>query len=68
VVISQCPRVNERLDSIMAEAGVVKILTIGADGVTPDDPLVVAESGMLRCTSRHVFGSQDAVHDCSDLV
>lgn len=67
VVVSQCPRINERF-SVMAEAGVVKILTIGQDGHTPDDPLVVTESGLLRCTSRHVFGSQDAVHDCSDLV
>lgn len=67
VVVSQCPRVNERF-SVMAEAGVVKILTIGEDGVTPDDPLVVCESGLVRCTSRHVFGSRDAVDDCSDLV
>ena len=67
VVVSQCPRVNERFP-VMAEAGVVKILTVGADGVTPDDPLVVTEAGALRCTSRHVFGSLDAVQDCSDLV
>jgi hypothetical protein len=67
VVVSQCPRINDRFD-VMAEAGVVKILTIGADGHTPDNPLVVTDAGMLRCTSRHVFGSQDAVHDCSDLV
>lgn len=69
VVVSQCPRVNERFDGVMSEAGVVKILTIGADGMTPDDPLVVhQDSGLLRCSSRHVFGSRDAVDDCSDLV
>lgn len=67
VVVSQCPRINDRF-TVMAEAGVVKILTIGADGTTPDDPLVVGESGLVRCTSRHVFGSRDAVDDCSDLV
>jgi hypothetical protein len=67
VVVSQCPRINDRF-SCMAEAGVVKILTMGADGMTPDDPLVVCEQGLLRCTSRHVFGSRDAVDDCSDLV
>lgn len=67
VVVSQCPRINERFN-VMAEAGVVKILTIGADGMTPDDPLVCRESGLVRCTSRHVFGSRDAVDDCSDLV
>lgn len=67
VVVSQCPRINDRF-SCMSEAGVVKILTMGADGMTPDDPLVVCEQGLLRCTSRHVFGSRDAVDDCSDLV
>lgn len=67
MVVSQCPRVNERF-TVMAEAGVVKILTMGPDGVTPADPLVVTEAGTLRCTSRHVFGSMDAAHDCSDLV
>jgi len=67
VVVSQCPRMNERFP-VMAEAGVVKILTVGADGMTPDDPVVITESGAVRCTSQHVFGSMDAVHDCSDLV
>ncbi|WIA08782.1 hypothetical protein OEZ85_008204 [Tetradesmus obliquus] len=67
VVVSQCPRINERFP-VMAEAGVVKILTISDNGVTPADPVVVHDDGMQRCTSRHVFGSQDAVHDCSDLV
>lgn len=67
VVVSQCPRINERFQ-VMAEAGVVKILTISDNGVTPADPVVVHDDGMQRCTSRHVFGSQDAVHDCSDLV
>jgi hypothetical protein len=68
VVVSQCPRINDRFGGTMAEAGVVKILTIGADGMTPDDPLVVSEAGLLRCSSRHVFGSRDANDDCSDLV
>lgn len=67
MVVSQCPRMNERFP-VMAEAGVVKILTVGADGMTPDDPVVITESGAVRCTSQHVFGSMDAVHDCSDLV
>jgi hypothetical protein len=52
----------------MAEAGVVRILTMGEDGMTPANPLVVSECGSVRCTSRHVFGSRDAVDDCSDLV
>jgi hypothetical protein len=67
VVVSQCPRVNERFP-VMAEAGVVKILTISEDGVTAANPVVTNDDGMQRCTSMHVFGSQDAVHDCSDLV
>lgn len=67
VVVSQCPRINDRFP-VMAEAGVVKILTMGEDGCTPCDPLVVTDCGKLRCSSRHVFGSRDAVHDCSDLV
>eukprot|EP00878_Enallax_costatus_P004218 GHUV01004448.1.p1 GENE.GHUV01004448.1~~GHUV01004448.1.p1 ORF type:complete len:578 (+),score=172.79 GHUV01004448.1:112-1845(+) len=67
VVVSQCPRINERFP-VMAEAGVVKILTIGPDGVHPADPVVVTAQGFQRCTSTHVFGSKDAVHDCSDLV
>lgn len=67
VVVSQCPRVNERFP-VMAEAGVVKILTIGPDGVHPANPVVVNELGIQRCTSTHVFGSKDAIHDCSDLV
>jgi hypothetical protein len=52
----------------MAEAGVVKILTIGNDGVTPADPVVVCEAGLPKCTSRHVFGSAAAIQDTSDLV
>lgn len=67
VVVSQCPRVNERFP-VMAEAGVVKILTIDSDGVQPANPVVVTEQGVQRCTSTHVFGSRDAIHDCSDLV
>ncbi|KAF6260927.1 pyruvate kinase [Scenedesmus sp. NREL 46B-D3] len=67
VVISQCPRVNDRFP-VMAEAGVVKILTISQDGVTASNPVVVNDDGMQRCTSMHVFGSNDAVQDCSDLV
>eukprot|EP00775_Hariotina_reticulata_P003649 gene3649-3910_t len=67
VVVSQCPRVNERFP-VMAEAGVVRILTIGDDGVTPADPVVVCEAGLPKCTSRHVFGSAAAIHDTSDLV
>eukprot|EP00882_Tetradesmus_deserticola_P003239 GHRQ01003432.1.p1 GENE.GHRQ01003432.1~~GHRQ01003432.1.p1 ORF type:complete len:620 (+),score=292.55 GHRQ01003432.1:124-1860(+) len=66
VVISQCPRVNERFP-VMAEAGVVKILTISQDGVTAANPVIVNDDGMQRCTSLHVFGSMDAVQDCSDL-
>lgn len=67
VVVSQCPRVHDRFP-VMAEAGVVKILTISEDGVTAADPVVVTDQGFQRCSSRHVFGSQDAVQDCSDLV
>jgi hypothetical protein len=67
VVVSQCPRVNERFP-VMAEAGVVKILTISEDGVTAANPVVTNDDGMQRCTSMHVFGSHDAVQDCSDLV
>lgn len=67
VVVSQCPRINQRFP-VMAEAGVVKILTIGPDGMHPANPVVVTEQGFLRCSSTHVFGSKDAVQDCSDLV
>lgn len=40
VVVSQCPRLNDRFPS-MAEAGVVKILTIGSDGQKEQKPVTL---------------------------
>ena len=40
VVVSQCPRLNDRFPC-MAEAGVVKILTIGSDGQKEQKPVTL---------------------------
>lgn len=60
VVVSQCPRKTSKFDSVMSEAGVVKIITLGADGVGTVVATAVLDS------AGHVVGSRD--EDESDLV
>jgi hypothetical protein len=53
VVVSQCPRVTQRHGDLMSETGVVKILTLGADGVnTRVATAVLDESGTRVVGSR----------------
>ncbi|GBF93146.1 pyruvate kinase [Raphidocelis subcapitata] len=60
VVVSQCPRKTQRYSSIMEETGVVKILTLGADGVSTRVATAVLDS------AGHVVGSRE--EDEADLV
>jgi hypothetical protein len=60
VVVSQCPRKSQPFQSVFAECGVVKIVTIGADGVSTRVAAAVLDS------AGHVIGSRE--EDESDLV
>lgn len=60
VVISQCPRVVQKYADRMLERGVVKILTLGADGVATRVASAVLDS------AGHVVGSVE--EDEADLV
>lgn len=60
VVVSQCPRVTQRFGDVMSEAGVVKILTLGNDGVSTR-----VATAILNATG-HVVGSRE--EDEQDLV
>lgn len=59
VVVSQCPRANQRFSESMQETGVVKIMTLGADGVS------TIRSAAVLNSAGHVVGS---VEEDEDLV
>ncbi|KIZ01912.1 pyruvate kinase [Monoraphidium neglectum] len=60
VVVSQCPRVHQKHADTMQERGVVKILTLGADGVATRVANAVLDK------AGHVVGSVE--EDETDLV
>jgi hypothetical protein len=60
VVVSQCPRKTQKFTDVMQETGVVKILTLGADGVSTRVATAVLDS------AGHVVGSVE--EDEQDLV
>ncbi|KAI8470661.1 MAG: pyruvate kinase [Monoraphidium minutum] len=60
VVVSQCPRVEQKFAATMLERGVVKILTLAADGATTRVAAAVLDA------AGHVVGSVD--QDEGDLV
>ncbi|GBG00331.1 pyruvate kinase [Raphidocelis subcapitata] len=57
VVVSQCPRVTQRWGDTMSEAGVVKILSLGADGVTTREATATIDS------AGHVVESREEDED-----
>lgn len=60
MVVHQCPRKSQKYDDILEERGVVKIITLGADGVSTRVVAAVLDS------AGHVIGSRD--EDEHDLV